>query len=62
MGELTLNPLSATLLLLVMLLSGSKFRVNWKRQEAGWERRAWVYAVPAVISFCLLAFIPMEWG
>lgn len=49
-------------LLLVMLYCGRQFRVNWKQQAPGWERRAWIYAVPAAVSFAALAFIPMNLG
>lgn len=59
---LTLTPLTAVPLLLVMLFCGRQFRVNWKQQALGWERRAWIYAVPVVLCFAALAFIPLRFG
>jgi hypothetical protein len=56
---LTLSPGIAVTLLVVMALSGTAFRGNWKRQRPGWQRRAWLYAIPAVGSFLALAFIPL---
>ncbi|MEM8957371.1 MAG: hypothetical protein AAGC86_06100 [Pseudomonadota bacterium] len=59
---LTLTPWTAVPLLLVMLFCGRQFRVNWKQQAPGWERRAWIYAVPTALCFAALAFIPMNLG
>lgn len=57
---LVLTPLTASLLFLVLVLSGRAFRQNWKAQGDGWTFRAWLYGVPAGVSFLALAFIPLE--
>lgn len=61
-ADLTLTPLSGVLLMLAMIFSGRAFRQNWKAQEDGWVRRAWLYGVPAALAFFALAFIPLETG
>lgn len=59
---MTLTPLVGTILLVVMVFCGRQFRENWKAQGDGWVLRAWAYAVPVVISFGVLAFVPLEIG
>ncbi|WP_108259350.1 hypothetical protein [Mangrovicoccus ximenensis] len=59
---MTLTPLWATGLLLVMVFCGRQFRENWKAQREGWVLRAWSYGLPAAASFALLAFLPLEFG
>ncbi|MCV6596235.1 MAG: hypothetical protein OIF40_04020 [Mangrovicoccus sp.] len=60
MTDLALTPLTGTLLLLVMLFCGRQFRENWKLQAPGWEARAWIYGLPAAVSFFALALIPLQ--
>lgn len=60
--DLTLTPVTGTLLLLVLVFCGRGFRQNWKAQEEGWVRRGWLYAIPVLISFTALAFLPLEFG
>ncbi|PRY26686.1 hypothetical protein CLV78_101787 [Aliiruegeria haliotis] len=57
---MTLTPLVATILVVVMVLCGRNFRVNWKAQEDGWVLRAWLYGVPAAASLLTLAFVPFN--
>lgn len=59
MSDLTLNPVSGVSLLLVMLICGRQFRENWKAQAEGWQRRAWFWGVPVVLSFGLMVFVPL---
>lgn len=59
---MVLTPLPAVILFVVMVLCGRQFRENWKAQSAGWQRRAWFYAVPATLCFAALAFIPLEFA
>lgn len=58
--DLTLSPILAVILVIVMALSGQAFRSNWKLQSDGWVLRAWLFAVPALLAFSALAFIPMK--
>lgn len=55
----TLTPLTATILLLVMVFAGRGFRQNWKAQGPRWVLKAWLYGVPALLAFAALAFIPL---
>lgn len=57
-----LTPVWATLLLVVMVFFGRQFRENWKAQAEGWALRAWIYAIPVLISFSILAFVPLTFG
>lgn len=57
---MTLTPLTGTIILLIMIFSGRAFRENWKAQAPGWQRRAWLYGLPAAAGFAALAFIPLE--
>lgn len=59
---MTLSPLVGTILLVVMVFCGRQFRETWKAQADGWVLRAWIYAVPVLISFSVLAFVPLEFG
>ncbi|MBE3637873.1 hypothetical protein [Mangrovicoccus algicola] len=59
---MTLTPLWATGLLLVMVFCGRQFRENWKAQESGWVRRAWSWGLPAAAAFAVLAFAPFTGG
>ncbi len=57
---LTLTPLTATLLVVVMVICGRNFRLAWKNQTDGWQKRAWLYGLPAAASLMLLAFVPLK--
>ncbi|WP_193142339.1 MULTISPECIES: hypothetical protein [unclassified Meridianimarinicoccus] len=58
--DLTLSPMLAVGLVVVMALSGQAFRSNWKLQADGWVLRAWLFALPALLAFSALAFLPMR--
>ncbi|MDV7145302.1 hypothetical protein R3X27_21675 [Tropicimonas sp. TH_r6] len=58
--SLTLTPLIATALFVLLVLSGRGFRQTWKAQGPNWQRKAWAYGVPALAAFLALALIPME--
>lgn len=60
LSSLTLSPAAGIILLLVMVFAGRQFRENWKAQAPGWQKRAWLYGVPAALCFAALAFIPLE--
>lgn len=58
---LSLTPLTATILFVVLVLAGRGFRQNWKAQGPNWIAKAWAYALPALIAFLILAFVPLEY-
>ncbi|RYH09759.1 hypothetical protein [Tropicimonas sp. IMCC6043] len=57
---LSLTPLTATLLFLVLVFSGRAFRQTWKAQAPGWRLRAWLYGTPALLGFLALALLPLQ--
>ncbi|MEL7213013.1 MAG: hypothetical protein AAGK92_10155 [Pseudomonadota bacterium] len=59
---LVLTPLTATVLFVVLVFCGRGFRQNWKAQEEGWVLRGWLYAIPVLVSFSVLAFVPLQFG
>jgi hypothetical protein len=59
-GTINLTPMSGILFLLVMIFTGRAFRENWKAQAEGWPLRAWLYGVPATLSFMILALVPLH--
>jgi len=61
-GEWTLTPTAGVILLVVKAATGQAFRSNWKLQKPGWVWRAWAFALPALVSFLLLAFVPLRGG
>ncbi|MEM7255091.1 MAG: hypothetical protein AAF493_27135 [Pseudomonadota bacterium] len=60
MTAFSLSPISATLLLVVMLGAGRVFRDNWKRQCGAWKRNCWVSGVMAAFAFAALVALPID--
>ena len=60
LASLTLTPLTATMLFLGMIFFGRAFRQNWKAQGPNWRLKAWIYAVPALVCFAIVAFVPFR--
>lgn len=58
--EIYLTPLTGSILVVLAVGSGHLFRDNWKKQEDGWQRRAWLYGVLAGGSLLMLAFVPLK--
>ncbi|MBG6159915.1 hypothetical protein IWQ52_006003 [Labrenzia sp. EL_159] len=60
MEEIYLTPLTGSILVILAVGSGHLFRDNWKKQEDGWQRRAWLYGVLSGGSLLMLAFVPLK--
>lgn len=61
MGEtLYLTPLSGALIVFAVVVCGHRFRLAWKEQAPGWQRRAWIFGVPAAIGLLALGFLPLK--
>ncbi|WP_116131880.1 hypothetical protein [Tropicimonas sp. IMCC34043] len=58
--DMSLTPLTATLLFLVLVFAGRGFRQAWKAQAPGWKARAWVYGAAAAAAFVALAGLPLH--
>lgn len=54
-----LTPLTGTLLVVLAVLAGHRFRRAWKDKAPGWQLRAWIYGVVAGAGLLALAFIPL---
>jgi len=57
-----LTPLTGTVLIVLVVLAGHRFRRAWKDRESDprWHRRAWIYGVFAFFGLLVLAFVPMQ--
>ncbi|MEM1020878.1 MAG: hypothetical protein AAGJ09_10395 [Pseudomonadota bacterium] len=51
-------PLAATVIFVVGVLAGIRYRTAWKRAEPTW--RLWLYGLVSLGCFALLAFIPLS--
>ncbi len=60
MSELYLTPPIAALIFFFVVVCGHNFRMAWKQQLPGWQRRAWVFGIPAAIGLFMLAFLPLK--
>ncbi len=60
MSGLYLTPPVAALIFFVVVVCGHNFRMAWKNQPPGWQKRAWLFGVPAAIGLFTLAFLPLE--
>lgn len=55
-------PYVGIFLIIVLVFSGRTFRENWKAQGPGWKVKCWISGVIALISFSVLAFVPLVQG
>lgn len=56
-GDISLVPLSATLIFVVAVVAGHRYRQVWKTEGPRWQ--LWVYGVLAAACLCVLAFVPL---
>ena len=57
---LSYSPSNSLILLIIFIIFGRLFIVNWKNKKEGWQSKAWVYGIVALISFLILAFLPLD--
>ncbi|WP_171101930.1 MULTISPECIES: hypothetical protein [unclassified Ruegeria] len=60
MSQLYLTPTFAVVIFIGVVICGHNFRMLWKHQPEGWQKRAWLFGVPAGIGLMALAFLPMK--
>ena len=48
------------ILLIIFIVFGRLFLVNWKNKEEGWQTKAWINGIITLISFMILAFLPLD--
>ncbi|MEM6760623.1 MAG: hypothetical protein AAF601_14190 [Pseudomonadota bacterium] len=58
MPELTLTPLTATLIFVVACLMGHSYRRVWKAEGPRWQ--LWVFGMLAACGLLVLGFVPMR--
>ncbi|WP_085822207.1 hypothetical protein [Ruegeria meonggei] len=60
MSNLYLTPPIAALIFFFVVVCGHNFRKAWKQQEPGWQKKAWLFGVPAGIGLLMLGFLPLK--
>lgn len=60
LSNLYLTPVIGTILVVIVALSGHRFRKAWKEQGEGWKARAWIFGILAISGLCTLAFVPLK--
>ena len=60
MSDLYLTPPVAALIFFFVVVCGHNFRMTWKLQPEGWQKRAWLFGLPADIGLFVLAFLPLK--
>lgn len=58
--SLHLTPLSGTIIVVVAVVCGHRFRLAWKNQVPGWQRKAWLFGLLAASGLLVLAFVPLK--
>ena len=51
---------NSLVLLIIFIVFGRLFIVNWKNKKEGWQTKAWVNVIIVLISFLMLAFLPLN--
>lgn len=51
---------NSLILLIIFIVFGRLFIVNWKNKKEGWQSKAWINGIIALISFLILAFLPLD--
>ena len=49
---------NSLILLIIFIVFGRLFIVNWKNKKEGWQTKAWINGIITLISFLILAFLP----
>ena len=49
---------NSLILLIIFIVFGRFFIVNWKNKKEGWQTKAWINGIITLISFLILAFLP----
>ena len=60
MENLHLTPPIAAIIFFIVVVCGHNFRQVWKQQPDGWQKRAWLFGVPAALGLLALGFLPLK--
>jgi hypothetical protein len=58
MADLILTPLTATIIFVLVCLSGYQYRRVWKAE--GPRYQYWVFGILAALGLCILGFVPLK--
>ena len=53
---LSFSTSNALIILIMFIVFGRLFIVNWKNKKEGWQTKAWINGIITLISFLILAF------
>jgi hypothetical protein len=59
-SQITLTPLSATILIFLAVLAGNRYRRVWKAEGPRWQ--LWLFGLIAAAALLALGFVPMAPG
>jgi hypothetical protein len=59
-SQITLTPLSATILIFLAVLAGNRYRRVWKAEGPRWQ--LWLFGLIAAAALLTLGFVPMTPG
>ena len=48
------------ILLLIFIVFGRLFIINLKNKKKGWQTKSWINGIMTLISFLILAFLPLN--
>ena len=54
------SPSNALILLIIFIIFGRLFIINWKIKKEGWQTKALIYGIITLITFFILAFLPLN--
>lgn len=60
MENLHLTPPIAAIIFFIVVVCGHNFRQAWKQQPDGWQKRAWLFGIPAALGLLALGFLPLK--
>ncbi|MEM1431865.1 MAG: hypothetical protein AAGG09_20595 [Pseudomonadota bacterium] len=60
MNEVFLTPVTATLLFVLAVLAGYRYRRVWKAQGPRWQ--LWLWGTAAAVCLAIVSFIPLQAG
>ncbi|MDA5095309.1 hypothetical protein O2N63_14570 [Aliiroseovarius sp. KMU-50] len=56
--SLTLTPFTATIVFVLAVLAGHRYRAVWKAEGPRWQ--LWLYGIVAALGLMLLGFLPLD--
>ena len=58
LGNITINPIWATMLFVAAVVAGHLYRKNWKNEGPTWK--LWLYGMIAGMLLMIVAFVPIS--